>query len=83
MLGLNSKIATFSLQREINEFRGEPLLAILHLGYGFVPLGFALAAGHALWPEAVPLAAVIHAWLMGRAERQIRQAVTSSTSMRS
>ncbi|QFT24025.1 FtsX-like permease family protein [Pseudomonas sp. THAF187a] len=29
MLGLNSKIATFSLQREINEFRGEPMLAIL------------------------------------------------------
>jgi len=29
MLGLNSKIATFTLQREINEFRGEPLLAIL------------------------------------------------------
>ena len=29
MLGLNSKIATFAVQREINEFRGEPLLAIL------------------------------------------------------
>ena len=29
MLGLNSKIATFSVQREINEFRGEPLQAIL------------------------------------------------------
>ncbi|WP_445939319.1 ABC transporter permease [Pseudomonas sp.] len=29
MLVLKSKIATFSLQREINEFRGEPLLAIL------------------------------------------------------
>jgi putative ABC transport system permease protein len=29
LLGLNSKIATFSVQREINEFRGEPLLAIL------------------------------------------------------
>ncbi|MGB4072381.1 ABC transporter permease [Pseudomonas sp.] len=29
LLGLNSKIATFSLQREINQFRGEPLLAIL------------------------------------------------------
>ncbi|WP_176518376.1 FtsX-like permease family protein, partial [Pseudomonas faucium] len=27
--GLNSKIATFSLQREINEYRNEPLLAIL------------------------------------------------------
>lgn len=29
MLGLNSKIATFAVQREINEYRGEPLLAIL------------------------------------------------------
>ena len=29
MLGLNRKIATFTLQREINQFRGEPLLAIL------------------------------------------------------
>ncbi|WP_407312778.1 ABC transporter permease [Pseudomonas sp. nanlin1] len=29
MLGLNNKISTFSLQRDINEFRGEPLLAIL------------------------------------------------------
>lgn len=29
MLGLKSKIATFALQRQINEFRGEPLLAIL------------------------------------------------------
>ncbi|PTQ70996.1 ABC transporter permease [Pseudomonas sp. GV071] len=29
MVGLNNKIATFSMQREINEFRGEPLLAIL------------------------------------------------------
>ncbi|HEY0285823.1 MAG TPA: ABC transporter permease [Pseudomonas sp.] len=29
MLGLNSKIATFAVQREINEYRGEPMLAIL------------------------------------------------------
>jgi len=29
LLGLNSKIATFTLQREINQYRGEPLLAIL------------------------------------------------------
>lgn len=29
MLGLNSKIATFGLQREINEYLDEPLLAIL------------------------------------------------------
>ena len=29
LLGLKSRIATFALQREINEYRGEPLLAIL------------------------------------------------------
>ncbi len=29
LLGLNSRIATFALQREINQYRGEPLLAIL------------------------------------------------------
>ncbi|MET1078974.1 MAG: ABC transporter permease [Pseudomonas sp.] len=29
LLGLNNKIATFALQRSLNEFRGEPLLAIL------------------------------------------------------
>ncbi len=29
LLGLNSRIATFGLQREISQFRGEPLLAIL------------------------------------------------------
>ncbi|RRV06303.1 ABC transporter permease [Pseudomonas sp. v388] len=29
MLGLNSKISIFGLQRQINEFRGEPMLAIL------------------------------------------------------
>ncbi|GGL99057.1 ABC transporter permease [Pseudomonas asuensis] len=29
LLGLNSKVATFGLQRAINEYRGEPLMAIL------------------------------------------------------
>ncbi len=29
LLGLNSKVATFTLQREINQYRSEPLLAIL------------------------------------------------------
>ncbi|EIK52845.1 hypothetical protein YO5_05444 [Stutzerimonas stutzeri TS44] len=29
LLGLNSRIATFALQREINQYRGEPLLAVL------------------------------------------------------
>ncbi|MEO4047133.1 ABC transporter permease [Pseudomonas sp. CAU 1711] len=29
LLGLKSKIATFAVQRQVNEYRGEPLLAIL------------------------------------------------------
>ncbi|WP_252272528.1 ABC transporter permease [Pseudomonas subflava] len=29
LLGLKSKIATFAIQRQVNEYRGEPLLAIL------------------------------------------------------
>lgn len=29
LLGLKSKIATFAVQREVNQYRGEPLLAIL------------------------------------------------------
>ncbi|MCQ3830277.1 ABC transporter permease [Microbulbifer elongatus] len=29
MLGLDSRVATFQLQRQINQYRGEPLLAIL------------------------------------------------------
>lgn len=29
LVGLNSKLATFAMQRAINEYRGEPLLAIL------------------------------------------------------
>ena len=57
-------IARLARWRGILTF-AEPLLAILHLGYAFVPLGFALADGHALWPETVPAAAVIHAWTAG------------------
>mgnify|MGYP002716860909 CR=1 FL=1 len=29
LLGLKSKVATFAVQRQVNEYRGEPLLAIL------------------------------------------------------
>lgn len=29
LIGLNSRVATFALQREINNYRGEPLMAIL------------------------------------------------------
>ena len=45
--------------------RAEPLLWVLHLGFLFVPLGFLLVGGAALWPAIVPRTAVLHAWLAG------------------
>jgi uncharacterized protein involved in response to NO len=43
----------------------EPLVAILHIGYLFVPIGFILTGCSALYPEAVPQAAALHAWTAG------------------
>ena len=42
---------------------GEPLVLILHLGYLFVALGFALS-GLAAWTQ-IPLSAGLHAWAVG------------------
>ncbi len=41
------------------------LVLILHVGYAFVPVGFALLAGARLLPRFVPLDAGIHAWTAG------------------
>ncbi|MEQ9334298.1 NnrS family protein [Thalassobaculum sp.] len=43
----------------------EPLVWVLHLGFLWVPVGLALAAGAALMPELVPAAAVPHAFGVG------------------
>ncbi|QPC86339.1 short-chain dehydrogenase [Mesorhizobium sp. NBSH29] len=40
----------------------DPLVAMLHLAYGFVPLGFLLLALSVFFQEAVPQAAGIHAF---------------------
>lgn len=43
----------------------DPLVLILHVAYGFVPLGLLLAGVAALAPETVPPAAAIHAFGAG------------------
>jgi uncharacterized protein involved in response to NO len=43
----------------------DPLVLILHLAYGFVPLGLLLAGLSALVPQTVPPAAAIHAFGAG------------------
>ena len=43
----------------------EPLVAILHAGYVFVPIGFVLMAAAIFWPGTVPQAAAVHAWTAG------------------
>jgi uncharacterized protein involved in response to NO len=43
----------------------DPLVLILHIGYAFVPIGFAMLAVAALFPRMVPDSAGIHAWTVG------------------
>ncbi len=43
----------------------DPLVLVLHVAFLLAALGFFAAGAHALWPEAVPAAAGIHAWAIG------------------
>lgn len=43
----------------------EPLVAILHIGYVFVPLGFLAVGLTTLWPATMPASAALHAWTAG------------------
>jgi uncharacterized protein involved in response to NO len=43
----------------------EPLVLVLHIGFGFVPLGFVLVGSGVLWPATVPASAALHAWTAG------------------
>jgi uncharacterized protein involved in response to NO len=45
--------------------RSEPLLLVLHVGYAFVPLGFATVGLAALRPDLVPPSSALHAWTAG------------------
>jgi uncharacterized protein involved in response to NO len=40
-------------------------VAILHVGYAFIPIGFVLATLAAAMPEAMPMSAVLHTWTVG------------------
>jgi uncharacterized protein involved in response to NO len=44
--------------------RSAPILA-LHVGYDWIPVGFALHAAAVFWPSAVSQAAAVHAWGIG------------------
>ena len=43
----------------------EPLVLILHVGYGFVPLGMLVMGAAILWPDALALASAQHLWMAG------------------
>jgi uncharacterized protein involved in response to NO len=43
----------------------EPLVAILHIGYLFVPIGFALLALGILRPDIISSSGALHAWTAG------------------
>lgn len=44
---------------------GNPLLFILHLGYAWLPISFALIGFATIWPENVPTSAAMHALTAG------------------
>ena len=41
------------------------LVLVLHVGYAFVPIGFALLGASILYPSVVPSSVGIHAWAVG------------------
>lgn len=43
----------------------EPLLWILHVGYGFVPLGMLGMCVSIMWPDTLPPASAQHVWMAG------------------
>ncbi len=44
---------------------GEPLVTVLHIGFAFVPLGFALVALAIARPDLVAATGALHAWTVG------------------
>jgi uncharacterized protein involved in response to NO len=57
----------------------EPLLLILHIGYGFVPLGFAFVAASALRADLIPGSVAIHAWTVGAVGTMTLAVMTRAT----
>lgn len=43
----------------------EPLVLVLHVAYGFVPLGFLLVAASIAWPGTLLPSGALHAWTIG------------------
>jgi uncharacterized protein involved in response to NO len=63
-------VATAALVVRLGRWEGiriwrEPLLLVLHVGYGFVPLGFLLGAVAILVPGSLGGTAALHAWTVG------------------
>jgi uncharacterized protein involved in response to NO len=43
----------------------EPLVTVLHIGYGFLPLGALMMGAAILWPDLIEVAATQHLWMAG------------------
>jgi len=57
----------------------EPLLLVLHIGYGFVPIGFALLAAASIRPDLIPANVVTHAWTVGAVGTMTLAVMTRAT----
>jgi len=52
---------------------------VLHVGYGFIPLGFLLLGLAILWPSWWPQSAGLHAWTAGAAGLMTLAVMTRAT----
>jgi uncharacterized protein involved in response to NO len=57
----------------------DPLVLVLHIFYGFIPLGFLLNACAILHPDMVPPSAGVHAWTIGAGGGMILAVMTRAT----
>ncbi len=57
----------------------EPLVLVLHAGYGFVPLGAVAIGCAALWPGSIAPGAAMHLWMAGAAGLMTLAVMTRAT----
>ena len=57
----------------------EPLVAVLHIGYGFLPLGALAIGAEILWPGSFGSAAAQHLWMAGAVAMMTLAVMTRAT----
>lgn len=80
LTGLAALAQALRLSRwQVLQTLSEPLLWVLHLGYGWLAVGLALASASSLFPEMVPPSATVHAITAGAMGTMILAVMSRAT----